>query len=79
MGETYRTLMRELQEYNPELLEKQRVIAITKCDIPDQNQFNAKEIRRALPPGLPIVFISSVAGVGLNNLKNELWKALNER
>lgn len=79
VGETYRTLMRELHEYNLELLEKQRVIAITKCDIPDQNQFNAKEIRRALPPGLPIVFISSVASIGLNNLKNELWKALNER
>lgn len=79
VGETYRTLMKELELYNPELLEKKRVVAITKCDIPDQTSFNTKEIRRALPPGLPIVFISSVSGSGLNTLKDELWKALNER
>ncbi len=78
-GETYRTLLRELEQYNPELLDKKRVVVITKCDIPDQADFNTKDIRRALPPGLPIVFISSVSGSGLNTLKDELWKALNER
>lgn len=79
VGETYRTLLKELQEYNPELLDKRRVVAITKCDLPDLSDFNTKEIRRTLPPGLPIVFISSVSGSGLNTLKDELWKALNER
>ena len=78
VGETYRTLLKELQEYNPELLEKRRVVAITKCDLPDPTDFSTKDIRRALPPGLPIVFISSMAGSGLNTLKDELWKALNE-
>ena len=79
VGETYRTLLKELQEYNPELLDKRQVVAISKCDLPDPSDFNTKEIRRSLPPGLPIVFISSVSGSGLNNLKDELWKALNEK
>ena len=79
VGETYRTLLKELQGYNPELLNKRRIVAITKCDIPDQADFSTKDIRRTLPPGLPIVFISSVTGSGLNTLKDELWKALNER
>lgn len=79
VGETYRTLMKELEQYNPGLLEKKRVIAITKCDIPDPSGFSTKNLRRSLPPGLPIVFVSSVTGSGLNALKDELWKALNER
>ena len=79
VGETYRTLMKELEQYNPGLLEKKRVIAITKCDIPDLSGFSTKDLRRSLPPGLPIVFVSSVTGSGLNALKDELWKALNER
>lgn len=79
VGETYRTLMKELELYNPELLSKRRIVAITKCDLPDPAEFSTKDIRRALPPGLPIVFISSVVGSGLNTLKDELWKALNER
>ena len=79
VGETYRTLMKELELYNPELISKRRIVAITKCDIPEPAELNTKEIRRALPPGLTIVFISSVTGSGLNTLKDELWKALNER
>ena len=71
--------MKELELYNPELLSKRRIVAITKCDLPDPAEFSTKDIRRALPPGLTIVFISSVAGSGLNTLKDELWKALNER
>ena len=79
VGETYRTLMKELELYDPELISKRRIVAITKCDIPEPAELNTKEIRRALPPGLTIVFISSVTGSGLNTLKDELWKALNER
>lgn len=79
VGETYRTLLRELEQYNPELLSKKRVVAITKCDLPDPSKFNAKEIRRALPPGLPIVFLSSLTGSGLGALKDELWTALSGR
>ena len=78
VGKTYRTLMRELEQYNPQLLSKRRVVAVTKCDLPDPGDFSAKDIRRALPPGLPVVFISSVTGSGLNSLKKELWSALND-
>lgn len=79
VGETYRTLLKELREYNPDLLDKRLIVAITKCDLPNPTEFSTKDIRRALPPGLPIVFISSVTGSGLNTLKDELWKVLNER
>lgn len=76
-GQTYRTLLKELQAYSPELLDKRRVVAITKCDLQDPAELYTKGIRRALPPGLPTVFISSVTGLGINALKEELWKALN--
>lgn len=79
VGETYRTLLKELREYNHDLLDKRLIVAITKCDLPNPTEFSTKDIRRALPPGLPIVFISSVTGSGLNTLKDELWKVLNER
>ena len=72
---TYHTLVDELRQYNPELLDKPRVVAISKCDlIPDMD---TKSVRRSLPPGLPIVFISSVAGDGINILKDTLWKQIN--
>ena len=71
-------LLKELQAYSPELLDKRRVVSITKCDLQDPAELHTKEIRRALPPGLPTVFISSVTGSGVNALKEELWKALNE-
>ena len=77
-GQTYRTLLKELQAYSPELLDKRRVVSITKCDLQDPAELHTKEIRRALPPELPTVFISSVTGSGINALKEELWKALNE-
>lgn len=77
VGATYRLLLRELEEYNPEMLAKRRVVAITKCDIPTPENLDTKALRRALPPGLPIVFISSVTGSGLGDLKDVLWKELN--
>lgn len=75
IGKTYHTLVDELRQYNPELLAKPRVVAITKCDLdPDMDM---KSIRRSLPCGLPIVFISSVSGMGMDKLKDELWKQIN--
>jgi len=71
----YKTLLSELEEYNPELLVKERVIAITKCDMIDKDI--EKEIKRTLPKGVPSVFISSFTGEGLDKLKDLLWKALN--
>ena len=70
----YKTLLRELKLYNPELLDKQRVLAITKCDMIDEDL--EKEIARHLPRKIPHVFISSATGEGLDKLKEELWKAL---
>ena len=69
----YEILLRELQQYNPELLDKQRVLAITKCDMLDEELI--AEIRPTLPD-VPAVFISSVANFGLEELKNVLWREL---
>ncbi len=71
---SYKTLLNELKLYNPELLTKQRVLAITKCDLIDEQI--EKEIKPHLPRKIPYVFISSSTGQGLNKLKDELWKAL---
>ncbi len=70
----YRTLLNELEEYNPELLDKQRVLAITKCDLIDGKI--ESEIKPTLPEGIPHVFISSISGEGLKELKDMLWSAL---
>ena len=72
----YRTLLNELEEYNPELLVKERVLAVTKCDQIDKEI--EKMIRPTLPKGIPAVFISSFSGEGLDKLKDLLWKALHK-
>ncbi|MCQ2146437.1 MAG: GTPase ObgE [Bacteroidales bacterium] len=73
---TYRTLINELHMYNKELLDKPRIVAITKCDAIPEDKLDTKAIRRTLPSGLPVVFISSVAGTGLDTLKDEILKQL---
>lgn len=73
---SYRTLLAELKQYNPELLTKQRVLAITKCDMIDEEL--EKSIRPHLPRKIPHVFISSASGEGLDKLKDALWKALQQ-
>lgn len=70
----YKTLLNELKLYNPELLTKQRVLAVTKCDIIDKDI--EKEIEPSLPKKVPHVFISSSTGENLDKLKDLLWKAL---
>jgi GTPase len=72
--EEYAILNRELEQYNPELLDKKRVLAITKCDMLDEELL--KEIEKELP-AVPYVFISSVTGYGITQLKDVLWKELN--
>ncbi|MBR5396529.1 MAG: GTPase ObgE [Bacteroidales bacterium] len=71
---SYETLLNELREYNPELLDKGRVLAVTKCDLIDKDI--EKELAPTLPKGIPHVFISSVSGEGLKELKDMLWDAL---
>ena len=70
----YEILLNELREYNPELLVKERVLAITKSDMLDEKMIG--EMTAHLPEGIPHVFISSFTGQGINELKDMLWKAL---
>lgn len=76
INKAYKTLLNELKEFNPELLTKERVLAITKCDLIDADL--EKQIKPHLPRKIPHVFISSVNGQGLNELKTVLWEALNK-
>ncbi len=69
-------LLHELDEYNPELLHKKIIIAISKSDMLDDELKQA--IGETLPKNIPHLFISSVAHQGLNELKDALWKALTE-
>ena len=72
----FKILLGELQKYNPELLDKRRVLAITKSDMLDEELI--EEMRTELPDGLPHIFISSVAQINLDQLKDILWKELND-
>lgn len=73
----YNVLLNELKEYSPELLHKDRLLAITKCDMLDEELTTAlrKEVRKQLPK-VETVFISSVTGMGLDDLKDRLWDKL---
>lgn len=69
-------LVNELEQYNPELLHKQFIIAVSKSDMLDDELREA--VKKELPEGVPHIFISSVAQKGINELKDILWKVLNE-
>lgn len=71
----YRILLDELRKYNPELLDKRRVMAISKCDLLDEELTDA--MRPLLPGDIPVVFISAVSGSGISVLKDMLWRAIN--
>jgi len=75
IGKEYNVLLNELKQYNPELLDKRRVLAISKSDLLDNELMDM--LKKDLP-GVPHVFISSVVQSGLTELKDLLWKALNE-
>lgn len=71
----YELLLNELEKFNPDMLQKHRVLAVTKCDLLDEELMEM--LKETLPEDLPVVFISSVTGFGLNDLKDVLWKELN--
>jgi GTPase len=73
----FRILVHELEEYNPELLHKRFIIAISKSDMLDEELKEA--IDRELPTGIPHLFISSITGQGIMELKDLLWKTLHEK
>ena len=72
----YEILLNELREYNPELLVKGRVLAVTKSDMLDEQM--KSEIEISLPADIPHIFISSITGEGILQLKDMLWRILNE-
>lgn len=71
----YEVLLNELERFNPEMLDKHRVLAVTKSDLLDEELIEM--LQETLPTDLPVVFISSVAGTGLDELKDVLWRELN--
>jgi len=74
INEAYKILLNELKEYNPELLDKQRILAITKCDLIDDEMKTL--IEEELKMNIPYVFISSIANLGLVELKDMIWREL---
>ena len=74
IGEQYRILMGELRKYNPELLDKKRLLAISKADMLDEQLM--KEMEQEIPKDLPYVFISSVSQYNLDKLKDLIWQAI---
>jgi len=73
-GKEYKILLNELQEYNPELLDKKRIIALSKCDLVDEE--TRKKLLKQLPTDLPHVAISSATGLGIQEMKDLVWTAL---
>ena len=71
----YQLLLNELEQFNPEMLQKHRVLAVTKCDLLDDELIEM--LKETLPDDLQVVFISAVTGQGLDELKDVLWKELN--
>ncbi len=71
----YEVLLNELRNFNPDMLDKHKVLAITKCDLLDEELIDM--IKETVPEDLPVVFISSVTGKGIDELKDILWKELN--
>ena len=71
----YEILLNELSQFNPEMLDKHRVLAVTKCDLLDEELIEM--LKETLPGDLPVVFVSAVTGFGLDELKDVLWSELN--
>ena len=74
ISEEYEILLGELEKYNPSLLDKNRVLGISKSDLIDED---LKEmISATLPDGVPVCFFSSVTGEGVAELKDLIWKSI---
>jgi GTP-binding protein len=71
----YEILLNELRKYNPELLDKKRLLAISKCDMLDDELLN--ELKKEIPSEVPSLFISAVTNQGITELKDLIWRTLN--
>ncbi len=76
INEQYQILVRELEQFNPQLADKPRVLAVSKSDMLDDELM--AEMRPSLPDGVPAVFISAVTGMGITELKDMLWTQIND-
>lgn len=74
IAQEYHVLINELKKYNPELLDKQRILAITKCDMLDETMI--KQLKRHLPKGVDCIFISAVSGLNITELKDKIYEKL---
>lgn len=72
----YEILLNELRKYNPELLEKQKILAVSKADLLDEELI--REMKTELPEGVPVVFISAVSQYNLDKLKDMIWLSIME-
>lgn len=72
----FEILLNELQQYNPELVDKQRILAITKCDMLDEELM--ADVKKQVPPNIQTVFISSLSGLGIVELKDLIWTEINK-
>ncbi|MDQ1087847.1 MULTISPECIES: GTPase ObgE [unclassified Siphonobacter] len=75
VGEEYEVLLNELREYNPELLDKQRLLAISKMDLITEEE--KKDIEKQIPAGIPHLYFSAVTREGLRPLLDLIWETLN--
>ena len=75
IAKEYNILLGELSKFNPGMLDKHRVLAVTKCDLLDDELMEM--LKSELPKDLPVVYISAVTGFGLDKLKDILWEELN--
>ncbi|MDR2867981.1 MAG: GTPase ObgE [Bacteroidales bacterium] len=72
----YQILLRELQLYNPELMDKKKILAVTKCDLMADEELS--KLKKGLPKGIPSIFISAYTQKNLVELKDLIWLHLNE-
>ena len=70
----YKILLKELEQYNPELIDKEKILAVTKCDLVDDE--GMKKLKRRKLPDVPVVYISSHTGMGISELKDKIWESL---
>lgn len=76
ISKEYDVLLNELKNYNPELLDKERILAITKCDMLDEEM--TEQMKAKLPPRVQSIFISSISGKNIDKLKDLIWQTLNK-
>lgn len=72
IAKEYKILLNELKQYNPALLDKNRLLAITKSDLVDEGAL--KKLKTKLPKAVPAIFISSLTNLGIDELKDMIWK-----